>query len=172
MTVEIRPARPREYEEAGRITAMAYEEYARPGDEEWEEYLARIADIAARAERTLVLVASEGGRLVGSLTLEVEDRVEGGHQSEDGPLAPNEVHVRMLGVHPDAQGRGIGRLLMDAALAEARAAGRTLVTLNTTRRMRTAQRMYESMGFVRGPDRVYEDGFRLMSYSLELPPRA
>jgi ribosomal protein S18 acetylase RimI-like enzyme len=71
-------------------------------------------------------------------------------------------------VDPSARGKGIGRALMDASLAEARDRGKTLVTLHTTKWMTTAQRMYESMGFERGPDRVFESGFRLMSYSLRL----
>ena len=46
MTVEVRPARPEEYEEAGRVTALAYREFA--DGESWDRYLNRIADVAAR----------------------------------------------------------------------------------------------------------------------------
>jgi ribosomal protein S18 acetylase RimI-like enzyme len=170
--IEVRRVRPEEFEEAGRVTALAYQEFARPGDPDWELYLRRIADIGGRAAHTVVLVAVEDGRVLGSLTLELEDRVGAGRQDEAGePLRPGEAHVRMLGLDPAARGRGIGRRLMDAALEEARAGGKTVMTLNTTRRMRAAQRMYESMGFVRGPDLVYDDGFRLLSYSLPLDRR-
>jgi ribosomal protein S18 acetylase RimI-like enzyme len=169
MAVKIRPARPDEYEEAGRVTADSYREFARP-DSDWDGYLVRLADVADRAQRTLVLVAVEEERILGTVTLELDARTEGGtrNNKESQPLAPGEAHVRMLGVAPDARGRGIGRLLMDACLDESRRAGKSLLTLNTTERMKAAQRMYESMGFVRTEDEVFPDGFVLMAYELPL----
>jgi ribosomal protein S18 acetylase RimI-like enzyme len=169
VSVEVRAVRPEELEEAGAVTALAYAEFARPGDPDWEDYVRRIADVADRVSRTTVLVAVEDGRVLGSVTLELEGRTEAGHQdAEATPLPPHEAHVRMLGVHPHARGRGIGRLLMLGAMEEARLAGKTLMTLNTTRRMRAAQAMYDSLGFERGPDRVFDDGFVLLSYAKRL----
>lgn len=166
MGVEIREVRPEEYEAAGAVTALAYEEFGDPGETGWDEYRRRIADVASRADRTLVLVAEEDGRILGTATLELEDRVQGGHDRP--PLAPTEAHLRMLGVHPEARGRGIGRRLMDACIQEARRAGKTILTLDTTGQMRVARRLYESMGFRRGPDQVFDDGFRLRVYELPL----
>jgi ribosomal protein S18 acetylase RimI-like enzyme len=57
---------------------------------------------------------------------------------------------------------------MDASLQEARRSGKRRVTLETTESMSAAQRLYESMGFRRGPDEVYDDGFRLLTYELPL----
>ena len=165
----MRPARSDEYEEAGRVTALAYREFAGP-EEDWRRYLDRIADVADRVQRTLVLVAVDDGRVLGTVTLELDERTEPAEDDESQtPLPSHEAHVRMLGVSPEARGRGIGRRLMEAAIAEARARGKTIVTLNTTRPMRAAQRMYESMGFQRDEDRVFDDGFVLMSYRLPLP---
>lgn len=165
MTIEIRPARPDEYAEAGRVTALAYLEFADLDDPEWVEYLDRIADVAARAARTRVLVAVDDRRILGSITLELAARIE---EDSGEPLDPDEAHVRMLGVHPDARRRGIGRLLMEACMDEARSAGRGLMTLHTTERMRAAQRMYESLGFDRAEDHVFPDGFRLLGYARPL----
>jgi ribosomal protein S18 acetylase RimI-like enzyme len=80
--------------------------------------------------------------------------------------------LRMLGVHPDARGRGIGRALVEAAVRRALLAGKNLMVLRTTERMRTAQGLYASMGFERDPgrDMVFEDGFRLIAYRLYLEP--
>jgi ribosomal protein S18 acetylase RimI-like enzyme len=166
VAIEIRQARPEEYDEAGRVTELAYREFAPPGDEGWEGYLRRLGDVRGRAGRTLVLVAVDDGRVLGTATLELEQRIE---EDDDPPLPLGEAEIRMVGVLPEARGRGIGRALMEACLQEAREAGKTLVTLHTTKRMRTAQRMYEAMGFERGPDRVFENGFVLLSYSLPLP---
>ena len=114
-------------------------------------------------------MAVDGSDLLGSVTLELDRRVEEGQDHLEAERLPaHESHVRMLGVRPDAQGRGIGRALMDACIAVARDHGKTLMTLHTTQRMEAAQAMYERMGFVREPDwRVSED-FSLLSYSLDL----
>lgn len=159
--------RPEEHEEAGRVTALAYREFM-PGDGSWGEYAERLADVAGRAARTLVLVAVEDGRILGTTTLEVEERIEGGHPRE--PLRPEEAHMRMLGVAPDARGRGIGRALVEACIEAARSAGKSVLTLHTTEEMEAARRMYESLGFRRGPDTVWGDGFRLLAYELHLRP--
>jgi len=167
VTIEVRVARPDELAEAGRVTAEAYREFVRPEEPGgWPDYLDRIADVAARAERTTILVAVDGARILGSATLELEGRTE----ADAEPLPPGHAHVRMLGVDPDARGRGLGRLLMEACERLAREAGKTVLALNTTRRMQAAQRMYEALGFERGPDEVFPDGFVLLSYEKRLTP--
>ena len=164
MSIAIREAKAEEHTQAGVVTAEAYREFAREGDPDWQEYLVRLADVADRASRTTILVAVEGDRILGTATLELDGRTE----PEGDPLGPDEAHIRMLGVVPEARGRGIGRLIMEACEARAAASGRTLITLNTTLRMRSAQRMYESMGYSRDDDRVFPDGFVLLSYSKRL----
>ena len=160
--VVVREAEPGERHEAGRVTAEAYSQYASgDGDPAWEAYLDEIADVAGRAGRTTVLVALDGDRIVGSATLELTDRVE---PDDDPPLQPDEAHIRMLGVHPKVRRRGIARALMRACFDRSRAAGKTVMTLHTTPRMREAQVMYEAMGFERLEDRVLPDGFVLLTY--------
>jgi ribosomal protein S18 acetylase RimI-like enzyme len=162
MAVEIHEATPEERAEAGRVTAEAYREFVRPGDDDWERYLERIADVEARADRTTVLVAVDDGRILGSLTLELEGRVR--DEDDADPLAPGEAHIRMLGVDPGARSRGVARALMEAAEARAREAGKSVLTLNTTRRMAAARAMYERLGYQRTEDRVFPDGFVLLGY--------
>ena len=164
MAIEVREARPDEYAEAGAVTADAYREFAREGSGDWEEYLQRIADVNERAARTVILVAVEDARILGTVTLELDGRTDDTH----GVLAPGEAHVRMLGVRPAARGRGVGKLLMTACEQRSREAGRTLISLNTTERMRVARTMYESLGYLRGEDLVFPDGFTLLSYAKRL----
>ena len=170
MGFEIRPVRPEEYAEAGRVTADAYREFVRPEDgADWHEYLEHLADVADRAQRTTVLVAEENGTILGTVTLELDRRVEEGQDHREGErLAPHQSNVRMLGVRPDARGRGIGRALMDECIRIARAEGKTSMTLNTTERMKAAHAMYESLGFIRGDDWQVSEDFALWTYELPL----
>jgi ribosomal protein S18 acetylase RimI-like enzyme len=162
MNIEIREARPEEYAETGVVTANAYREFFAETD--LASYLDEIADVAGRAPRTTILVAVDGDRIVGSVTLELDGRTS----DEVGSLAPDEAHIRMLGVHPDARGSGVGKQLMAACEERARKAGRTRMTLHTTTSMRAAREMYTTLGYERSEDRVYPDGFVLLGYTKQL----
>ena len=164
--MEVREIRPDEYREAGRVTALAYGEFVRPGETSWEGYLEEIADVRGRIDRSLVLVAVEDGRILGSASLELGERID----EDDPQLAADEAHIRMLGVHPDARGRGAASALIDACFERARRAGRSRMTLHTTMRMTIAQGMYERMGFERLEDRVFPDGFVLLTFEKAIPP--
>ena len=165
MTVEVRPLLPREHEEAGEATILAYRDQGEVASTV-PDYLQRVADVGARARHAVVLGAVEEGRVLGTVTVELDDRIPGGHPRP--PLEPDQAHVRMLGVRPDLQRRGIGSRLMEAAVEEARRAGKHRVSLETTEGMRAARRLYESTGFRRGDDLVFDDGFRLRTYELIL----
>lgn len=164
MAIEIREAHADEYPETGEVTAASYREFVRPNSD-WENYLTMIADVAGRAARTTILVALDEDRIVGSATLELTARVE---PEDDPTLEPDEAHIRMVGVLPEMRRRGIARALMDACIERAREHGKRFITLHTTPRMRSAQLMYESLGFERGADRTFPDGFVLLSYRLDL----
>jgi ribosomal protein S18 acetylase RimI-like enzyme len=168
MPITIREARPEEYAEAGDVTAAAYAEFVRPEDADWRAYVEELRDVRSRAARAVVLVAvddaSEDGRILGTLTLELSTRID-----EDSPPLPEDAaHVRMLGVLPEARRLGVARSLMEEAERCARAAGKTRLTLHTTERMTAARKMYDSLGFSRAPDRVFPDGFVLLGYERAL----
>jgi ribosomal protein S18 acetylase RimI-like enzyme len=167
MSVFVREARPEEYDEAGRVAMTAYAEFfAADGVDEDHEYLRRIGEVVDRATRTTILVALLGGRIVGCVTLETHGRTS----PEDDPLGPERAHIRMLGVLPEARGRGVGRALMAACESRAIAAGKTLMTLHTTHLMEAAQAMYRRLGYERDEDLVLPDGFVLLGYRKVLQP--
>jgi ribosomal protein S18 acetylase RimI-like enzyme len=166
---EVREVRPDEYEIAGAVTRLAYVEFAESASPEWAEYLNRIADIAGRAPRTTVLVAVAGDRVLGSATLELTDHIESTWAT---PVAPDEAHLRMLGVDPDQRRKGIGRLLVNACIDVARVNGRRRLTLETTERMRAAQALYRSMGFRWLRAREVGPGLSFEDYELRLDTAA
>jgi ribosomal protein S18 acetylase RimI-like enzyme len=163
--IEIRPIRASEYPAAGEATARAYREFVTPGRSGFEAYVARIADIGARAGHATVLVALVDSVIAGSATLELESRVT---PSSADPLAPDEAHLRMLGVSPEQRGRGIGRRLVIACIEVARQRGKRRLTLDTSPLMTTARQLYTSMGFAPAGEGHTPDGGVLLGYTLDL----
>lgn len=91
---------------------------------------------AVRSGGTLLFAARVGDRVVGTVQLGMA-------------LPPNQPHradVAKMLVHPDRRRQGIARRLMQAAEAEARTRGKTLLVLDT-RSDDPAQRLYEGAGF-------------------------
>jgi GNAT superfamily N-acetyltransferase len=144
MPIEIRELRPEDHDDAGRVTASAWQEFQWDGHPGFDDFVAEVADVGARAGRTLVLGAFEDGRPLGTVTLEIDRRIR-----EDGdPLPPDVANVRMLGVAPDVRRRGVGRSLMEAAISEARARGKRAVTLTYDPVDPAPRSLYASLGFV------------------------
>jgi ribosomal protein S18 acetylase RimI-like enzyme len=109
--------------------------------------------------------AAPGGRIIGTIMLQPAEEAGGAVQS------PDEVEIRALAVSPEAQGRGVGRALLEAALARAAQEGVTHLVLATQQDMHTAQRMYEKAGFRRMPERDWApvpDGMKLIVYGMRL----
>lgn len=89
------------------------------------------------ADRQLALfVARDGDAIVGTVQLHLDTP----------PNQPHRVDVAKMMVAPSHRRQGVGRALLDAALAAAAAQGRTLATLDT-RSGDPSQRLYEAAGF-------------------------
>lgn len=67
------------------------------------------------------------------------------------PHHPGEFEVVKLAVSPDAQGRGIGRQLVDASVSFARHHGAERITLLSSSLLGPALRLYERAGFKYAP---------------------
>ncbi len=136
------------------------------GDEAYEPVL---RDVAGRAQEAQVLVAvaddgPDGGQLLGTVTV----ATRGGpyaEQADDGDAV-----IRMLVTAPQARGRGVGTLLVQACLDAARADGCRRVRLSTQPEMAAAHRLYERFGFRRTPQDDWQPhpGLLLLTYRLEL----
>lgn len=162
--MEIRPARPDEYDTVADVVSAAYATL--PDHAAEHSYEASLRDVAGRAETAEVLVAVEDGEILGTITF-----VPG-----PGPMAesddPDAAWIRMLGVTPAARGKGVGAALVNECVERARAAGRRRVLLDTRESMQSAHRIYERAGFRRAPELDWrpEDApdLLLLGYSLEL----
>ena len=161
--MEIRPIRPEECEALGLLTVAAYAAVSESALS--DGYAAELADVGPRSEKAIVLVAVEGAVVLGGVTY-VPDAANA--YAED--LGADEAGVRMLAVAPEAQGGGVGRALLEACLAMARAEGRQAVALHSTTLMTVAHRLYEDVGFVRAPERDWSpgSGVELLGFRLAL----
>ncbi len=89
-----------------------------------------------------LVVAREGERLVG-MALGLQGRADDG----SGPPLPGLLHISSVYVAPDRWGRGIGRRMMDAVLAEGLARGYERTQLWTQADNERALRLYAGRGF-------------------------
>ncbi|PSL00196.1 acetyltransferase (GNAT) family protein [Murinocardiopsis flavida] len=128
------------------------------------DYLAKLRTLGGDPG-SLVLVAEDGGRLVGTIT--VQSYPHGGEVLR----GPEESEIRALAVAPDAQRGGVGRGLLRAGVAAAALSGAGRLVLCTMPSMVGAQRMYAMAGFGRLYERDWEvrPGLRLLVYGLDLP---
>ncbi len=102
-----------------------------------EAYWLETLDEVGQGKRVL-LVSSEAGEVKGSVQLALATKQNGLHRAE----------VQKLLVHTRFRNRGVARALMAAAEEAARAAGRTLLVLDTEQGS-AAERLYEKCGYTR-----------------------
>jgi putative acetyltransferase len=80
-----------------------------------------------------ILVAADAGEIIGVVALMV--------------IGDSSVELAKMGVSPAAQGKGAGRLLIDAAIEKARAMGMSRIYLETNSVLGPALKLYRDAGF-------------------------
>ena len=84
-------------------------------------------------------------------------------------MSADEFEVAKMGVTASCQGRGIGRLLLEAVIDAARISGVRRLYLETNDRLTTAIRLYESNGFQHvPPERVVPSPYARANVRMEL----
>ena len=164
----IRPAAgPAEIRAAGEVVQAAYAEFAATDLgrlANWPAYVRQQADTATRAREGLLLVAvDDPGAVIGTVTLYLTP-ARGSEHWDDG-----DAMLRFLAVPPAARGLGVGRALLEACIARARAAGRARLALHSASPMATAIGLYLREGFTRDPAGDWHDGdLAVLGYALDL----
>jgi ribosomal protein S18 acetylase RimI-like enzyme len=145
----VRRARPADLPTVGRLGALLVEEHygfdprrflaARPGTPEgYASFMSTQLEDPDKA----VLVADDKGDVVGYAYAVVEGY---DYMALRGPAGV----LHDIIVDPEHRGRGVGRLLLEAALEFFRSRGVPRVVLSTAEQNEPAQRLFASMGFRR-----------------------
>jgi len=140
--MKLRDARPDELEDVSKVLVAAYQEYKKfvPADR-WDWYRNDMMDVRGRMADSELIVAEGSKQIVGTVTLYPRGSSNGWPEDWAG--------VRLLAVHPDYRGRGIGRALMEKCVRRCRERNTTTIGLHTTELMKVARGMYERIGFKR-----------------------
>lgn len=86
----------------------------------------------------LLVVVAPGGEVVGTAAVR--------------RLEPGIGEIKRMWIRPTHQGKGLGRPLMDACLAEARTLGCRRLRLDSEKRLEAAVYLYRAYGFLEVPD--------------------
>jgi GNAT superfamily N-acetyltransferase len=128
---------------------------------DFEALVARIvADYAGDHDprREAAWIAELDGRRVGCIFLVAD------------PDDPTTAKLRILLVHPDARGHGLGGDLVDTCLDFARSAGYARVRLWTNHPLEAARRIYLARGFTLTDEEPHHSfGVDLVGQTYELP---
>jgi GNAT superfamily N-acetyltransferase len=145
------------------LTALLTECYVGGGFTDAVMAASAFAPSAVRARGDILHCRGAGGALTGVVIL-----VPPASPARRFATA-REAEVHLLAVHPTARRSGVGRALMSAVIAEARARGYQRLLLWTQPAMSAARALYPALGFSPRPERDFErDGKRFLFHELEL----
>jgi ribosomal protein S18 acetylase RimI-like enzyme len=137
VTVSVRPATAADGAALARIDLATWTPAVSPAPPPDDPATYGFFDERTRPEE--VLVAESDGRVTGYVKV------------RPATALPSHAHVLLvagLAVDPPAQGRGVGRALVEAAVGEARARGARKLGLRVLGDNAAARRLYERCGFV------------------------
>lgn len=151
---EIRTARAHEFDTINSLTRLAYEQYATiMAPIAWEGLRSAIdAALASSDARIERIIALREGQIVGSVML----FSPGLNLHKDANAGAEWPELRMLAVHPDERGRGLGQRLVEACIERVRANGGEWLGLHSSASLKAAIRLYERLGFERDPERDFQ----------------
>jgi ribosomal protein S18 acetylase RimI-like enzyme len=100
----------------------------------------RLIEYVFSRRHELLIAEDSDGTLLGFLLML--------YDLPDEVTLTEQAFVAYTAVEPSARGRGVGRALMEAAEAAARAAGLTYISLMVTEENRAARALYDRTGFL------------------------
>lgn len=157
---KVREAKPEEFIEVGKLMVRVYSDLEGfPKETEQPDYykMLRNVGIFTKKPMTKLLVAlSENSDIKGAVVYFGDMQFYG-----SGGTATHEKNAggfRLLAVAPEAQGNGLGKLLTNNCIKQAKVEKLDQVIIHTTKAMKIAWKMYENIGFKRSLDLDFMQG--------------
>lgn len=168
---EIREALPSEHVELGQLMVDVYSQLEGfPDPEEIPQYyhvLRNVGDFTQHPKTRLFVAVSKTGKVDGGLVYFGDMRYYGA--GGDATTSQNAAAFRLLAVDPKTRGKGLGKLLIELCISQARKDGFNYLVIHSTKSMMTAWKMYERMGFVRFPEIDFEQaGVQVFGFRYRL----
>lgn len=159
----IRDARTDERIAVGELRVSAYRSLGLLSD--GDDYAQTLRDFGFGGDCTVLVAVDDG--ILGTITLEPFDSAS--ELAKDG----TEADIRAFAVAAQAQGRGVGRKLLLAAIERAEQQGLRRLRLCTQPAMLAAQHLYTASGFSRTPELDFSPiaNLTLRAYELDLSAR-
>lgn len=159
----IRQATPADFPAINRLCVDAYREFAAALDPaDWEQMHAALAHASDLSSAGELLLAEDATGVLGVILYVPPGK-------SDGAYIPRRwASLRMLAVAPRCRGRGVGRGLTQACIKQAHGDQAEVIGLTTTDLMKTAQAMYERMGFEKEAELAPRFGVNHARYALRL----
>lgn len=150
-----------------RVLIESYQQYENDYQtpQVWIDYLAEIKASIDRPQVDKILVAESKQQVLG--TLQLFDSSEKAYERPE--LEIESPIIRLLGVHPEARGRGVAQKLLKASVNYAKERGSTSLYLHSSDKMHQAIRLYEWFGFKRDQSKeFYNHDILVKCYRLDL----
>lgn len=151
----IRRAKILEIPEIIAITKACTAHMAENGIFQWNEHYPSKKAFENDIERENLYVIEKNGRIIGTIVISIDmDDV----YSQIDWLTPDEdnIYIHRLAIHPDFQGKGFARQLMDFAEKYARQNGCVSVRLDTFSQNKRNQEFYAKRGYQKLGDIIFQ----------------
>ena len=122
------------------IALEAFDEY-RSAYSDWPSFSKNIGTMATLAQNGEIIVAATESSLVGAVAYVGPRKPKAAFFDPEWPI------IRMLVVHPEHRGKGLGHALTNECIRRAQRDGASCIALHTTPIMKVALPMYQRMGF-------------------------
>ena len=156
----VRNAKPREFLEIGKLMIEVYsqlEGFPKQVDQpDYYKLLANVGELTNTQGTELLVAVSSEGKIAGAVVYfnDMKNYGSGGTATSE----QNSAGFRLLAVNPVARGQGIGKLLTNECINQAKDKKLHQLIIHTTMAMQTAWKMYENMGFKRSEDLDFMQG--------------
>ncbi len=148
-----------------KVTLLAYMQFRNVISDEnarvWEESLGNEITYKQLFLIARCLISEYKGKIVGCAFLIPHGNPYKWFQSDWA-------YIRLVAVHPDCKGKGIGKQLTQLCIDAARSAGEKTIALHTSEFQNAARHIYESVGFTKLMDLELMYGKQYYLYTLRL----